>query len=224
MLPVTRCAGIAMTSVAPSYSAAERLADAAVHGAGLLLAVGGGAVLLRMAALSGDRAAALAVAVYAASLLATFVASAAYNLAPWPTRREMLRRLDHAAIFVKIAGTYTPFCVLSLWDGPGRTLLLAVWSAALVGAAVKLAAPRRFEIGSILLYLALGWSFLPVAAKAAEALPPLSLWLLLGGGVLYTLGVAFHLWDRLPFQNAIWHGHVVGASACMFAAVAVQIG
>ena len=213
-----------MASAMPTYSPAERRADAAVHGAGLLLAIGGGAALVRVSALSGDIAAAAAVAVYAASLLATFAASAAYNLLPWPARREALRRLDHAAIFIKIAGTYTPFCVLSLWDGPGRMLLLAVWTTALVGASVKLAAPRRFEVGSILLYLALGWSFLPVAASAVEALPAASLWLLLGGGLLYTVGVAFHLWDSLPFQNAIWHGHVVAASACMLAAIAVQLG
>ena len=155
--------------------------------------------------------------------MATIGLSAAYHLNRSPRWREPLRRLDHGAIYLKIAGTYTPFAALSLPWAVGGWLLTAVWTAAGLGVALKLAAPRRFEIASIPLYLALGWAGLWVWADVTRAISPPALALLGGGGVLYTAGVAFHLWERLPFHNAIWHLHVLLATALMFAAVAIEV-
>jgi hemolysin III len=205
------------------YSRGETIADAIVHATGVAFALIAGPILVIRAAIGGDRVTIAAVAVYAATMLAMFALSAGYNLAPAPRWREALRRLDHGAIYLKIAGTYTPFAAVSLAKGAGTALLVGVWTVAAVGFAVKIAAPRRFEVASVALYLALGWAIVWVGGEAVETLSGATLGLLAAGGALYTIGVAFHLWDRLPFQNAIWHLHVLIASVCMYAAIAVEI-
>jgi hemolysin III len=205
------------------YTRGETIADAAVHAAGVAFALIAGPILVIRATTAGDRVTVAAVAVYAATMLAMFAFSAVYNLAPTPRWREALRRLDHGAIYLKIAGTYTPFAAVSLAKGAGTALLLGVWTVAAIGFAVKIAAPRRFEAASVALYLALGWAIIWVAGEAVETLSGATLGLLATGGALYTIGVAFHLWDRLPFQNAIWHLHVLIASVCMYAAIAVEL-
>ena len=193
----------------PHYTDGERRADALVHAAGVaasLAAAGvlGLAVLPRLAAVP-----AASVALYAASLIAVFAASAAYNLVGHARWKAALRRLDHAAIFILIAGTYTPFGTRAIGrDADSYILLAFVWVLALIGIALKLGLPRRFERTALVLYLLQGWAV--VAAPGA---------LLGAGGVLYTAGVAFHLWRRLPYHNAIWHAFVLAAAACHFAAV-----
>jgi hemolysin III len=211
-----------------AYSLSERQADSAVHLAGIGFVLVAVPVLLLVAARSHSVGVLAATAPYAMGLAAMIFASAAYNLAHPPPatprlRYEALRRLDHGMIFVKIAATYTPFASLSLAKGSGPVLLTAVWTVALIGAAVKFAAPRRFELISVLLYLALGWSFLWVAREASAAIRQPSLVLLGVGGILYSVGVIFHLWNRLPYQNAVWHLHVLAATICMYAAVLVEI-
>ncbi|TVQ53566.1 MAG: hemolysin III family protein [Rhodobacteraceae bacterium] len=205
------------------YSRGEIVADAVVHAVGVSFAAVAGPFLVARAAAAGDAATLAAVSVYAATMFATFALSACYNLLPAPRWREALRRLDHGAIYLKIAGTYTPFAAVSLAKSVGGALLVGVWTVAGIGFLVKIAAPRRFEAGSIALYLALGWAIVWVAREALEALSPAALTLLAAGGVLYTVGVAFHLWDALRFQNAIWHLHVLVASVCMYAAVVVEL-
>ena len=211
---------------AGGYSLAERRADGAIHVLGLAFVAVAVPILIFRAAMAAAPWALGAGVTYTATLTAMIAASAAYNLAPetltgW--RMETLRRVDHAMIFMKIAGTYTPFALISLAGGSGRWLLLAVWSVALIGAAVKIAAPRRLELVSVPLYLALGWSFVWVATEATAAIQPAALSLLAVGGVVYTIGIVFHLWDALPFQNAIWHLHVLIATACMYAAVSIEL-
>lgn len=205
----------------------EYIADAAVHAVGLGFVAVAVPALLFGAHRAGDGPTLAALAVYGASLLAMVLFSALYNLgqrAQWatPRRLDALRRLDHGAIFLKIAGTYTPFAALSMAAGSGLRLLVAVWAVAVIGALVKIAAPRRFEFASVALYLALGWAVIWVGAEAVASVSPPALALLAAGGVLYTMGVAFHLWDRLPFQNAIWHLHVLVASVCMYGAVVLE--
>ena len=210
-------------STAPAYSRAERRADAVVHVVGLIFAALGAPALIWAASRGGDRATVAAVAVYAATMVAMFAFSACYHMIALPGWRDLLRRLDHAGIYLKIAGTYTPFAAISLSSGAGPRLLAGVWTVAAIGCAVKVAAPRRFEIASIALYLALGWAVLFVADEAVAVLPPATLALMTAGGVLYTIGVVFHLWDALPYQNAIWHLHVLIATACFYAAVRVEV-
>lgn len=210
---------------APSvYSRAEYQADRAVHFAGLLIAPIAVAALVLGVLLAGHRSVTvLGVAVYGAALLTMLVCSALYNLLPGSPRIEWLRRCDHAAIYVMIAGTYTPFTLLWLPPAWGWAFCAAVWSAAAVGIALKLAWPRRLERLSVALYLALGWSILLVIGPISAALTVTGFVLLIAGGVLYSLGVVFHLWRRLRYQNAIWHGFVLAAAACHFAAIALGL-
>lgn len=206
----------------PAYTDAERAADRWVHLAGLALAPLSVLALLVAAAVWRDAGAVLVCAVYGAGLLAMVSFSAWYNLETRPGRREIVRRLDHAAIYLMIAGTYTPFAARALPEREGAILLAAVWSVALAGAGLKLAAPRRFETLGIVAYLVLGWSILPVARPLMESVSSPSLVLLLAGGAIYSAGVAVHL-SRLRYQNAMWHAMVLAAAACHFAAVADTI-
>lgn len=201
----------------------ERVADAILHGCGVIATVAASAVLLTLAIQSGEPRGVAAAAVYAGGLLASFGFSAAYNLCPASRWKEALRRCDHAAIYLFIAATYTPLCLVALRGETGVALLVAVWAVALLGFGMKLAWPRRFERVSIALYLALGWAGLAAAGAIVRALPTAALVLLLVGGILYSLGVVFHVWRRLRFQNAIWHGFVLSAAACHYAAVVATV-
>ena len=205
------------------YTRPELVADAAIHGLGVLFAVIAGPILIAVAASRGEAPALVAVSIYAVALLAVFMFSAFYNFISAPRWREALRRLDHSAIYFKIAGSYTPFAAVSLAGGVGQALLVAVWGVAGVGMALKLAAPRRFEAASLPIYLGLGWAFVWVGAEARASLAPEALSLLVAGGVLYSVGVGFHLWRRLPYQNAIWHLFVLAGTACIYAAIAIEI-
>ncbi len=202
----------------------EYRADRVVHAAGLIVAPVAVAALLRAAVLTGDGAlTTVGVAVYGAALRAMLTCSALYNLSVGSPRREWLRRCDHAAIYAMIAGTYTPFTLLWLPRDWGWQFCVAVWAVAAAGMAVKLAWPRRLERLSLILYLALGWSILLVIGPMTAALSAAAGNLLIAGGALYSVGVVFHLWERLPYQNAVWHGFVLAAAACHFAAIATEL-
>jgi hemolysin III len=203
----------------PSYGRGERIADRCVHYAGLVASVIGAAVLI-VAAAERERALTIvSVAIYGAGLLGMIGASALYNLAAPSRRKELLRRLDHAAIFLMIAGTYTPFTLVRMGGGWGHGIAIFVWLVAVAGMALKLLYPRRLEGLSILLYLALGWAILVGLRPLFDAVPLPAIVMLGIGGVLYSVGVVFHLWRRLPYHNAIWHGFVLGATACQWVAV-----
>jgi hemolysin III len=208
-----------------TYSRAELLADAAVHGAAIAGAGAAAVFLLAAVAGTGD-ATVVAAAIYAAALVAMPWVSAAYNLTPANRWSDLLRRLDQATIFVMIAGTYTPFGLVALGGILGYALLALVWLAAAVGVVLKLWRPRWLDTRrSVALYLALGWCALPALGPLAATLGPATLALVGLGGVLYSLGVIFHLWTTLPFHNAIWHAFVVVAAGChVFAVFDVLVG
>ena len=199
------------------YSAAERRSDAAVHlmGLGLVaLAVPG---LLIITLLQRPEPAALwGVAVYGAALAAMIGASALYNMTPGASLRWLWRRLDHSAIYVKIAGTYTPFTLLT---GQGVALTVGLWSAAAVGVAFKLASPERFHWLALALYLGMGWAGVVAGRAMIAALPGPVVVLMLAGGLTYTVGVAFYLWRDLRHHLAIWHVFVLCASLLFYGAV-----
>jgi len=209
-----------------AYTRAELLADAAVHGAGIAGAGAAAVFLLAAVVDTGDGAVVVAAAIYAAVLVAMPLVSAAYNLTPPNRWRDLLRRLDQATIFVMIAGTYTPFGLVALGGVLGHALLALVWIAAVVGVVLKLWHPHWLDTRrSVALYLALGWCALPALGPLAATLGPATLALVGLGGVLYSLGVIFHLWTTLPFHNAIWHGFVVAAAGChVFAVFDVLVG
>ena len=195
------------------FTLAEIIADGVVHGLGLAIAISIGTLLIVFAAIGTARAELPALIVYFVSLLVVFGASMAFNLAPASGFKRVMARIDQAAIFLFIAGTYTPFLAL-IWGTPGTQLLTAlIWGAALVGIALKLIVPQHFGRLAILLYLAIGWSGVLVFQNLAATLPPVSLWLLLAGGITYSAGIIFHLWDRLKFQNVLWHVFVVAGAA-----------
>jgi hemolysin III len=156
--------------------------------------------------------------VYGAATVAMFGFSAAYNLIPMRAWKDPLRRCDQAAIFVKIAATYTPFAVTKMGGPWGVSLLTLVWSVALLGAGAKLLG-TQWEKLSLALYLSLGWSGLLFIQPLFEAIPSDALMLLGLGGATYTVGVLFHVWERLPYQNAIWHFFVLTGTCLHFAAV-----
>jgi len=205
-----------------NYDHGETLADGIVHALGIVFALGGGGVLVVMAMHADSAAQLAAVAIYLAGLLAMVGFSAAYNLWPVSPFKWRLRRLDHSAIYLLIAATYTAFMLPMGGAGPAA-LLAVIWFAALAGIAIKLLWPGRFDRTSVALYLVMGWSGLAAIGPVTAALAPVTLWLILLGGALYSLGVIFHVWRRLRFQNAIWHGFVLTAALCHYAAVLTSL-
>ena len=196
------------------FTLAELIADGAVHAIGLVIAIALGSVLLAFAITHTAPEAAPALVVYVGSLIAVLGVSMAYNLWPISPVKMHLARLDQAAIFLFIAGTYTPFLAVLGGTPMATVLTLFVWGASLIGIALKLIVPQRFGRLAIALYLAIGWSGIFVFQSLAQTLPPLALWLVLAGGIVYSLGIIFHLWEKLKFQNVLWHVFVV-AGACL---------
>jgi hemolysin III len=205
------------------YSRAERIADGLVHAIGLALAIGACAALAALALPAADALRMAALVIYAGGLVTMLGCSAAYNLMPEGDWKNIFRRLDHAAIFLMIAGTYTPFTLVAIGGAWGWSLFGVVWAGALAGAMLKLVWPHRFERLSIAVYLLLGWVIL-LALGPMFANMSLQAIVLLGvGGLLYSLGVLFHLWERLKFQNAVWHAFVLAAAACHYVAVVSEV-
>jgi hemolysin III len=206
-------------SVSWDYDRVELIADGAVHVIGVSLGLIGAVVIVDMAAQSGAATDIPSIVIYAVGLLAMLGFSAAYNMWPISPVKWVLRRFDHSAIYLMIAGTYTPF-VGQLKDGVASAgLLLGVWLTAIIGVALKLLMPGRFDRMAIALYLILGWICVVAYGPISAALPNASLWLLFAGGVLYSIGVIFHAWRKLRFHNAIWHGFVLAAACCHYSAV-----
>lgn len=206
-------------SVSWDYDRVELIADGAIHAIGVSLGLIGAVVIVVMAAQSGTATDIPSIVIYAVGLLAMLGFSAAYNMWPISPVKWVLRRFDHSAIYLMIAGTYTPF-VGQLKDGVASAgLLLGVWLTAIIGVALKLLMPGRFDRMAIALYLILGWSCVVAYGPISAALPNASLWLLVAGGVLYSIGVIFHAWRKLRFHNAIWHGFVLAAACCHYSAV-----
>ena len=161
---------------------------------------------------------------YAAGFFLLFGFSCAYNMTPPSTAKAILRRCDHAAIYLMIGGTYTALLSQARASLGLVVLAASVWIAAIAGASLKLFMPGRFDRLALRLYLALGWSAIFAAKPLVDALPANTLALVVAGGIVYTVGVAFYLWESLKFQTAIWHAFVVAAAACQFIGVFVAIG
>jgi hemolysin III len=200
------------------YTRQEIVWDAGVHALGLLIAVSLGGVLLAVAGLKTAPTELPMLFVYVSSLVVVLSVSLAFNMAPVTPLKRFLARLDQAAIFLLIAGTYTPLLTLLTGTTVGDVMLPLVWGGALIGIALKVIVPQHFGRVAILLYLAIGFSGVAVFNSLASSLPPSTLWLLVAGGVAYTSGIIFHLWERLHFHNVLWHCFVVvGASLHLWA-------
>lgn len=212
-----------VTVMTPVYTRAEHAVDAVIHMVGLVAGLIGAVVLMWVVAQQDDALVYFACAVYALGLVAMLGFSAAYNLATRQPLKERLQRLDHAAIFVMIAGTYTPFALVKLGEPWGPTLFAVVWAITALGITLKLRFPRWYQRLGIGLYLLQGWVVLVALGPLADVLPTSGLILITLGGLLYTLGVLFHVSERLPFHNAIWHGLVLAAASCHFAVVMDEV-
>ena len=209
----------AMGAVRWNYDRAELIADGVVHGIGVFGGLVAATVLIVLTAIYATPLEVAVMSVYVAGLLAMLVLSATYNLWPVSRAKWVLRRFDHSAIYVLIAATYTPF-IMQVKDSVfAIALLIGVWCVAIVGVVLKLSLPGRFDRLSVGLYLAMGWSGFMLYDAVVAALPAMALWFVIVGGALYSFGVIFHAWQRLRFQNAIWHSFVLLGAACHYTAV-----
>ncbi len=202
-----------------NYDRAELIADGIVHGVGVSFGLIAATALIVLAAVFASAYEVVTASVYAAGLLAMLGLSAAYNLWPVSPRKWWLRRFDHSAIYVLIAATYTPFFAQMKDGWLAAALLAGVWAVAIAGIVIKLRYPGRFDRLAVVLYLAMGWGGLMAYDAVFTTLPTLAVWFIAIGGALYTLGVVFHAWQRLRFQNAIWHSFVLLGAACHYTAV-----
>ena len=197
----------------------EELANTVTHGAGLALSAVGWAALLVLGILRGSAWRIVACGVYGFTLVLLYAASTMYHAASSPRFKRALKVIDHSSIFLLIAGTYTPFTLVSLRGHWGWTLFGLVWGLSVSGILLKAFFVDRFKVASTALYLATGWLGLIAFKPLATFAPTGAVLWLLAGGVLYTAGMVFYGWRKLPYHHAIWHVFVLAARACHYLAV-----
>lgn len=207
----------------PPPATADDRTSTATAVAGLVAALAGAAVLLVIAGRSGDGWRIAAATVFALSLVVLHLASTLYHAETRPARKARLKVFDHCAIYVLIAGTYTPFTLIGLRGTLGWTLFIAIWSLAALGIVFKLFTTGRLRVLSTAIYVAMGWLVLLAIKPVHAALDAWTFGWLLAGGVVYTAGTVFYHRPALPHAHAIWHLFVIGGSACHFVAVLAQV-
>ena len=206
----------------PTYLLHEEIASAITHGVGAVLSVGAGAVLVTLAALTGDPWTIVGASVFTGTMVLVYASSTLYHAIPYERAKAWLKTLDHCAIFGLIAGTYTPFLLGGLRGPWGWSLFATIWTLALAGIVFKLFFTGRFKRLSTLVYVLMGWLVVVAIGPLREALPGTTLAWLVGGGVAYTVGTLFYL-SRRPYAHAVWHGFVMAGSVCHFAAVLLEV-
>lgn len=208
--------------IRPDYSRAERISDGVVHVLGLTAAVVAVPFLIILTALyRSESAAVLGATIYGVTLILMLTFSALYNMVQSDKWADLLRRLDHSGIYVKIAGTYTPFILLSGVQMPG--LMIGLWSSATLGSILKMVDPHRFRWFGLALYVLMGWAAVWAGRTLLADLSQPVVVLMIAGGIVYTVGIAFYLLEWLPFHNTIWHVFVLTGSVLFFLAVSFRI-
>lgn len=202
----------------PKYSKAERLADNCVHGIGVVFSMIASAIIL-VSARHCPTINIISITIYCFGMVTMFSMSAFYHIFANNNQNTIFKRLDQAAIYVMIAGSYTPFALIKIRDASGPALLIAVWTIAAIGVFLQFVFPRGLDRVSIVLYLAQGWAILLAMDPLMSSISNFALWFLIAGGIIYTVGVAFHLSEQLSFHKAIWHGLVLIAASCHYAAI-----
>lgn len=204
-----------------SYSTPELVSDGVVHVLGVVAALSSVPVLITLTALKrGDPSAIAGTAIYGVTLIAMLLASGLYNMNRSERWTGLLRRMDHSAIYFKIAGTYTAFILLS---GTGLVLAAVLWITATAGAALKIAAPYRFRWVGLALYFCMGWAGVVGGWQVFATMSAPVFALVVLGGLIYSIGTLFYLMERLPFHNTLWHVFVLAASAIYYAAVTAHV-
>ena len=206
-------------SIHEDRSAADELANSLTHGLGLVLALIGAPVLIVRAVASGDTTRVVAASIYASTLILLFAASTLYHSVRTPRAKEIWQRIDHSAIYFLIAGTYTPFTLITLRGAWGWSIFGIVWGLAIAGVILKSIFGAKLPALSTSIYLLMGWMIVIAARPMWQHLAPAGFaWLALGG-LLYTGGVVFYVWERIRYSHAVWHLFVLGGSASHFVAV-----
>lgn len=208
-----------MNTEAPRYTAGEEVANSVTHGVGLLLAIAGLATLTAFSMRHDDSWHMVSCIVFATTLILQYTFSTLYHSIQLPRTKSIMRVLDHSAIFLLIAGTYTPFMLVNLRGPWGWTLFSVVWTLALLGIVFQVSLLRRWQGFSLAIYIGMGWVVVVAFKPMLEAVATGGLLLLLCGGLAYTAGVGFYLWKSLRYHHAIWHGFVLAGSALHFFAV-----
>ena len=207
------------------YSLAEEVANSISHGVGFVLGIVGLVLLLVQAVDANASATAItSYSLYGGSMILLFLASTLYHAIPSPRAKVWLKKFDHCAIYLLIAGTYTPFLLVGLDSPLARGLMIVIWGLALLGILFKLTIAHRFKVLSLMTYLLMGWLSLIVVYQLAVKLDIGGVTLLAVGGIIYSLGVIFYVCKRIPYNHAIWHAFVLGGSACHFLAIYLYVG
>jgi hemolysin III len=201
----------------------EELANSVTHGIAALASLVVGSVLIVYATLTGDAWRIVSAVVFSLALVVLYTASTLYHSAPGGPTKSRLEIFDHCAIYLLIAGTYTPFTLVSLRGPWGWSLFGVIWALAIAGIAIKLLLGTRFDLLSTGVYIAMGWLIVVASVPMIQAVPQQSLWWLVAGGVAYTAGTAFYHNRRLPYAHAIWHLFVIAGSACHVLAICSQL-
>ncbi|HHW4680122.1 MAG TPA: PAQR family membrane homeostasis protein TrhA [Xylella taiwanensis] len=201
----------------------DELASAIIHGLGAVATLAGGSVLITLAAIYGDRWQLVTSIVFSITLFLLYVASTLYHAIPHPGAKARLRIFDHCAIYLLIAGTYTPFTLISLRGPWGWSLFAAIWILALSGVVFKLFFTKRFRLLSTIIYVVMGWLVVIAVGPLRRLLDGWTLSWLFAGGLLYTFGTYFYHRDDVRYFHAIWHVFVLAGSVCHFIAVAAQV-
>jgi hemolysin III len=197
----------------------EEITNAITHGIGFVLSIIALVFLIKTAVAYGDVRYTVSFSIYGASLIILYLASTLYHSVPKGKLKDAFKIFDHSAIYVLIAGSYTPIALLVLKGKTGLTLLITVWTIALFGIVFKLFFSKRFKIFSTIIYLLMGWLLVFLIKPLIVNLNSTSMLFLIGGGVTYSLGTIFYLWKNLKFNHAIWHLFVLGGSVCHFFSV-----
>lgn len=207
----------------PAPSPAEEWANSITHGIGVVLSIIGLPILILMAVARGEISLLVGCSIFGGALIFMYAASTLYHSFQKPDLKRILRIVDHSAIFLLIAGTYTPFALLYFDGSLGWTLLCLEWGIALAGIVFKLFFTGRFGVLSTIIYIAMGSLAVVVAEPLLAAAPLGCVALMVAGGLLYTGGIVFYAWERLPFNHAIWHVFVLGGSLCHYLALALYL-
>ncbi len=212
-----------MSNNVNEFSVTEEIWHAVTHGVGLALSIAGLTILVAYATLQGSTLAIISSAIFGTTLIVMYGSSTLYHAITHTKIKKIFQQFDHASIYFLIAGTYTPITLLTLGGAWGWSIFSVVWSAAIVGIFLKFTYPGRFEKLSLMLYLLMGWIIIIATEPLLSNMKSGGLWLLLSGGLSYTIGIIFYVWDKLTFNHAIWHLFVLGGSILHFFMVLIYI-
>jgi hemolysin III len=205
------------------YTLGEEIANSPTHGVGAGLAVAGLVILVAFAVLEDDGYKLAAAIVYGVTLVLQYTASTLYHSVPHPGAKHVFKILDHCGIYLLIAGTYTPFCLVTLREATGWWLFGVVWGLAAIGIALEAFWAYRPRWLSVLIFLGMGWMVVASIEPLIDNLAPGGLWLLVAGGLAYTIGTVFYVLERIHYMHAVWHLWVLGGSVCHFLAILLYV-